>query len=108
MVLDQTGMSSWAWSQDSTIVVDAYDGSVIYTPQYVLMKHLTNFVKPGSVFLKPAADSDPALEFKAADGSVIVVIMNSNRNDRPAEIHVGSQMATVTLPARSFSTFVCR
>jgi glucosylceramidase len=108
MVLDQTGLSSWAWSQDSTIVVDAYDGTIVYTPQYVLMKHLTNFVKPGAVFLKPAADSDPALEFKTADGAIAVVVMNSNRNDRAAEIHVGTQMASVTLPARSFSTFVCR
>jgi glucosylceramidase len=108
MVLDQTGLSSWAWSQDSTIVVDSYDGTIIFTPQYFLMKHVTAFVKPGAVFLKPTSDGDPALAFKAADGAVIVVIMNSNRYDRSAELHVGNQMASVNLPARSFSTFVCR
>jgi glucosylceramidase len=108
MVLDQTGLSSWAWSQDSTIVVDSYDGSIIYTPQFVLMKHVTTFVKPGAVFLKPASDGDPALAFKTHDGAVVVIVMNSNRYDRPAEIHVGNQMAAVNLPAKSFSTFVCR
>jgi glucosylceramidase len=108
LVLDQTGLSSWAWSQDSTIVVDAYDGTVVYTPQFVLMKHLTTFVKPGAVFLKPTSEGDPALAFKTADGAVLVVVMNSNRYDRAAEIHVGEMMAKVNLPARSFSTFVCK
>ncbi|MGA2442872.1 MAG: glycoside hydrolase family 30 beta sandwich domain-containing protein [Tepidisphaeraceae bacterium] len=108
MVLDQTGLSSWAWSQDSTIVVDAYDGSIIYTPQFVLMKHLTTFVKPGAVFLKPMSEADPALAFKTEDGATVVVIMNSNRYDRMAELHVGNQRVKVNLPAKSFSTFVCR
>jgi glucosylceramidase len=108
MVLDQTGLSSWAWSQDSTVVVDAYDGTIVYTPQFFLMKHLTAFVKPGAVFLKPTSEGDPALAFKAEDGAVVVVVMNSNRYDRTAEIHVGEEMAKVNLPARSFSTFVCR
>jgi glucosylceramidase len=108
MVLDQTGLSSWAWSQDSTVVVDVYDGTVVYTPQFVLMKHLTAFVKPGAVFLKPTSDGDPALAFKTADGAIVVVVMNSNRYDRTAEIHVGEMMAKMNLPARSFSTFVCK
>ncbi len=67
MVLDQTGLSSWGWSQDSTIVVDNYDGTVIYTPQYVLMKHISQFVKPGAV------------------------VMNTNRYDREMELHVGGE-----------------
>jgi glucosylceramidase len=108
MVLDQTGLSSWGWSQDSTIVVDNYDGSIVYTPQYVLMKHVSTFVKPGAVFLKASSDSDPVLAFKRGDGAVIAVIMNSNRFDRQAEIFVGGEMVSVNLPARSFSTFVCR
>lgn len=108
MVLDQTGLSSWAWSQDSTIVVDSYDGSITYTPQFVLMKHITRFVKPGAVFLKPTSEADPTLAFKTADGAVVVVLMNTNRYERAAEIYVGNQMANVTLPAKSFSTFVCR
>jgi glucosylceramidase len=106
MVLDQTGLSSWAWSQDSTIVVDAYDGSVIYTPQYVLMKHISPFVKPGAVFLKPSNESDPVLAFKTPEGSVVAVVVNTNRYDRPTELHIGEQMVKVVLPARSFSTFV--
>jgi glucosylceramidase len=108
MVLDQTGLSSWAWSQDSTVVVDSYDGTIIYTPQFVLMKHVTRFVKPGAVFLKPTSEADPVLAFKTSDGAVVAVVMNSNRYDRWAEIHVGDQMVKVDLPGKSFSTFVCR
>jgi glucosylceramidase len=108
MVLDQTGMSSWAWSQDSTIVVDSYDGTIIYTPQFILMKHLSAFVKPGAAFLKPSNAADPVLAFKTPDGSVIAVVINTNRYDRETELHIGGQMAKVVLPARSFSTFVCK
>jgi glucosylceramidase len=106
MVLDQTGLSSWGWSQDATIVVDAYDGTVIYTPQFVLMKHISAFARPGAVFLKPTSDADPALAFKTADGSVVAVVVNSNRFDREMELHVGGQMLKVILRARSFNTFV--
>jgi glucosylceramidase len=106
MVLDQTGLSSWGWSQDSTVVVDDYDGSVIYTPQYVLMKHISRFVKPGAVFLKPTSDVDSVLAFRTGDGSVVAVVMNTNRYDRETELHIGGQMLKVVLAGHSFNTFV--
>ena len=106
MVLDQTGLSSWGWSQDSTVVVDDYDGSVIYTPQYVLMQHISRFVKPGAVFLKATSDVDPVLAFRTGDGSVVAVVMNTNRYDREMELYIGGQMLKVVLAGHSFNTFV--
>ena len=106
MVLDQTGLSSWGWSQDSTIVIDAYDGHITYTPQYYLMKHLSAFVKPGATFLQPTNQSDPVLAFKTPQGNVIVVVTNTSRFDRTVTLQIAAQSATVVLPAHSFSTFV--
>ena len=73
------------------MVVDNYDGTVSYTPQYVLMKHLSRFVKPGAVFLKATSEVDPVLAFKTSDGSVVAVVMNTNRYDREMELHVGGR-----------------
>jgi glucosylceramidase len=108
MVLDQTGLSSWGWSQDATITVNTVDGTVTYTPQYFLMRHLTAFVKPGATFLKPSADGDPVLAFRAADGSVVAVVANMTAADHAVELRLGGEAATVVIRSHSFNTFVDR
>jgi glucosylceramidase len=106
MVLDQTGLSSWGWPQDSTVVVNTDTGNVTYTPQYHLMRHLSAFVKPGAVFLNPSDPADPVLAFRARDGSLVAVVANMTGDDHTVQLHLGNESAPVALPAHSFNTFV--
>ena len=110
IVLDQTGLSSWAWSQDSTVVIDSYDGHITYTPQYYLMKHLSAFVKPGRNIPPTNQRVRPGpLAFKTSEGNVIVVVTNTSRfelDGHPADC--GAVCDGCAARAHSFSTFVGR
>src|ERR1700683_2770514 len=108
MVLDHTGPSSWHWKQNSPIVVDTATGAVTYTPEFYLMKHFSHYVLPGALRLRVTGGSGDALAFKNEDGSMVLVVANTDKVDKPLQLSVGDQVATVTIPAHSFNTFIGR
>lgn len=108
MVLDETGLSSWHWRQNSAVVVDTKTGEVTYTPEFYLMKHFSAFVQPGAQRLILSGNWADSLGFKNPDGSIVLVIVNNDKIDKPLAIKIGDQLATVSLPAHSFSTFICK
>ena len=108
LVLDQTGLSSWGWRQNSPIVVDSQQQTVTYTPEFYLMKHFSYFVRPGAVRLKLAGSPKNALGFKNADGSVALVIANigPKAEAETFTIQMGDEVITIPVPAHSFATII--
>jgi glucosylceramidase len=108
LVLDQTGLSSWHWRQNSSIVIDTEKKTVNYTPEFYLMKHFSCFVRPGAVRLKLAGSWKNALGFKNADGSIVLVVANVglSANAETITAQMGNEVITFSVPAHSFSTVI--
>lgn len=103
MVLDETGKSTWDWSQNSLIIVDRNTHQVNYTDEFYLMKHLSHFVQPGSKLLK-VSNGENTLAFRNAKGEVIVVVYNPGIEERSYSFKVDNKVIVAKLKAKSINT----
>jgi glucosylceramidase len=110
LVLDETGLSTWHWRQNSSIVIDTKQKTVHYTPEFYLMKHFSQFVRPGAVRLKLAGTWKDALSFKNADGSIVLVLadIGARAEAKNVLIKMGDEVTSLSVPPHSFSTLVCQ
>jgi glucosylceramidase len=111
MVLDDTGMSSWKWRQNAMITIDRASGKVTFNGEYYVMRHFSQFVKPGARRILTSGPWGDKIAFLNADGSTVFVIGNSSNKAQPIIITPGSRAdgdntLTATLPAASINTFV--
>lgn len=85
MALDNDGLSTWGWRQNSLISVK--DGKYVFNPEFYLFKHFAHFIKKGAVMLKTTGEmSSNSTVFKNADGSVYAVIVNPFEFDKTVTI----------------------
>lgn len=108
MVLDPSGMSTWKWKQNALITADDKSGTIVLNGEYFVMRHFSQFIKPGA---KRASTSGPwgdQIGFVNPDGSVVLVAGNSQKQPLAVRIGVGGRddSLAVTLPAESINTFV--
>lgn len=112
MVLDDTGMSSWNWKQNAMITIDRNTGKVTFNGEYYVMRHFSQFVKPGARRVLTTGVWGDKIAFVNPDGSTVVVLGNSANQPMPVMLQVDGKAAGgtihVTLPARSVNTFVFR
>ena len=104
MVLDQTGKSRWGWKQNSMITVDSTTGTIIYNPEFYLMKHMSYFIKPGAVKLGTSGEFEQLLAFGNPDKSMVLVIYNKDMTEKKLKIKIDNRMLVVNVKAASFST----
>jgi len=110
MILDDLGLSTWMWRQNSLVTVNRYTGEVTYNPEYYVMKHFSHFIDVGAVMigLENVPDGIRALAFKNPSDAIVVVLQNPK--DERVELQIadskrksyalvleGHSMATVTL-----------
>lgn len=101
MALDNDGLSSWGWRQNSLISVK--NGEYRYNPEFYLVKHFAKFVKRGAVMLATTGDfSSNTTFFENADGSRVAVIVNPFGFEKPVSL----ENTSYTLKPRSFNTIV--
>ncbi len=50
--VQQGGLSSWGWAQNSLVTVDTTAKTFAYNHEYYLMKHVSHFVRPGARVLR--------------------------------------------------------
>ena len=105
MVLDQTGMSSWGWPQNSMIMIDTNKKSIIYNDEYYLFKHLSHFVQPGSHVLKSSKGEDH-VAFELNDGRIMVLINNPEKTEKNIEIKLGQMAVSVNLKPESINSVI--
>ena len=108
MVLENGGMSSWGWPQNSMVSIDREKKSFRYNDEFYLMKHLSRFVQPGSRLLKLEGEGKNALAFQTAEKEVVLVIYNPEASQQEKVIKVDDRTINVSLKPRSLNTLVLR
>jgi len=110
MVLDETGASSWGWKQNASITVNRSTGKVTYNGEYYVMRHFSQFVKPGAKRVLSSGALRDKIAFVNTDGSAVVVLSNATGQAVSATITVdgrtGGDTIKVSLPAQSMNTIV--
>ncbi|SRR5260221_1550167 len=107
MVLPPGGRSTWGWTQNSMITVDAAQQTVTYNPEFYVMKHFAHFVPPGSVRRDLQGPwSGNALAFQTSDHSTVVVSANPFREPVEVVIDVAGDRFSLCLDPHSFNTLV--
>jgi len=108
MVLKDKGTSSWGWDQNTLVVVNSADGTVTYTPELYLMKHLSHYVKPQAVKLKTMGNDESMLAFRNPDGGIVVFVANKQSHARKMKIAAEGHVIHAQLEAHSFNTFTIK
>ena len=104
IALDEGGVSRWGWAQNSLVVVDPATGKYRYTPEYYLMKHISRFVRPGARYLPVGREATEALAFRNADGSVIVLLVEKEGEEKSVRIRIGEREVPLHLASNSINT----
>lgn len=105
MILDQTATSPWGWRQNSLITIDTEKRTVIYHPEFFLMKHLCHSVQPGAYRLVTPTDNEQVLAFKNPDGKVVVMAVNRTDRSMPMALGYEGRFLNIELLPHSFNTF---
>jgi glucosylceramidase len=111
MVLDETGTSSWKWRQNAMVTVNRVTGQVTLNGEYYVMRHFSQFVKPGARRILVTGPWGDKIAFANPDGSIVLVIANGAMRPLPVVLNIagrsdGRDTLNVTLPAGSVNTFV--
>jgi glucosylceramidase len=110
MVLNETGMSTWNWRQNTLITVNQLTGNVTFNGEYYVMRHFSQFVKPGAKRVLTTGVWSDQIAFVNPDGSTVLVMGNSAKQALPFALNLTGRAdgntLNVTLPARSMNTFI--
>jgi glucosylceramidase len=110
MVLDETGMGPWKWKQNAPITVSRVGGKVTYNGEYYVMRHFSQYVKPGAKRVLTTGVWGDKIAFVNPDGSTVLVMGNSAKQPLEAVLTVAGRSDggtfRVTLPAQTVNTFV--
>jgi glucosylceramidase len=107
MVLPPGGRSTWGWPQNSLITVDPAQQTVTYNPEFYVMKHITQWVTPGSVRLELAGSwSGNALAFETPAGATVVVCANPFTEPVELVVEAAGGRSQLPLEAQSFNTLL--
>ncbi|MDO4276124.1 MAG: glycoside hydrolase family 30 protein [Eubacteriales bacterium] len=106
MVLEEGGMSTWGWHQNSLVSVKK-DGEVVYNPEYYLIRHFSSHVKKGAVRRGvKGAFAGTALAFENPDGTMVWEIHNPFDEARTLVLSDGKANYEITLEPHSFNTVI--
>ena len=106
--LDQNSKSTWGWSQNSLVSVDAAARTFRYNHDYYLLKHLTHFVDVGAKNLEPTGTCDDALAFVNPDGTVVAMLRNELSRPQRVQVQLGDRTLTAELPPDSIATLAIK
>lgn len=107
MILDDMGLSTWMWRQNSMITIDRFSKAITYNPEYYVMKHFSHFLPAGSLRVDCQSENNSkALAFKTPDDQLIVMLTNQTEEEVTEIIQVGKKSYSVTLPAHAIATFI--
>ena len=69
------------------------------------MKHISSFVRPGAERIALTGDMDEALAFRNPDGSIVVLCVEKEGQDKRLAIEIDGRTTEVLLAANSVNTF---
>lgn len=105
MILDESGLSSWGWKQNSMISINRSTKEVIYNDEYYVMMHFSRFIEPGAKRISASGCADGGLiAFKNPDSSIILLAGNFSEKKNITEICLDGQCFKVELEPSSLYT----
>lgn len=106
MVLEEEGISTWGWKQNSLITVTK-DDDVKYNPEYYLMRHFSKYIKQGATMKGLKGDfAGNALAFENPDGSVVLELLNPFDELQEVTFSVNGEDYSFNIQPHSFNTLV--
>ncbi|BAX81744.1 glycoside hydrolase family 30 protein [Labilibaculum antarcticum] len=109
MILNETTKSGWDWPQNSLININRETGDVQYNPDFNAMYIISRFIKPGDVRIASVTRGKyPMISVKSPDGSIKVVIQNTNTEEKTFEILIENQEVKVNIPANTITAVVIK
>lgn len=108
MVLQPGGRSTWNWVQNALITVDPEKKTVVYNPEFYLMKHVSHFVRPGFRLTTSTGELAEKLAFVGPDGTAVLLIGNPTTSEKMVTIGTdkGAGVIRATLASHSLNTLV--
>ena len=104
-VLEEGGISTWGWRQNSLFTVNAEQASATRRPEYYVLKHFARFVRPGAQVLSAKGGLGAnAVFFRNEDGSETAVLQNPLTRPLTVEVEVQGRSVAIDLPPKSFAT----
>ena len=92
------------------ITIDSQTGEVTRTDEYYALAHFSRFVLPGAVRIESTATEKEGLDNvafqNAADGSLVLVMVNSRAEARQVSVANGKTQFQYAMPPASVATFV--
>lgn len=106
MILEEGGVSTWGWRQNSLISVTK-DNKIHYNPEYYLMRHFSKHIKPGAVMKGLKGDfAGNSLVFKNPDGTTVLEVLNSFDEEKSVTFNLNTKNYNFTVKPHSFNTLV--
>jgi glucosylceramidase len=107
LVLEKGGISTWGWRQNSLFSVDPATGTYEANPEFHLLRHFAEFVRPGaSVLATSGRWAANAVMFRNADGCEVAVLQNPDAVTRTVRVAMAGQTVSLDLAPKSFTTLV--
>lgn len=91
------------------ITIDSHTGAVSRNDEYYALAHFSKFVLPDAVRVGSTATDkgiDNVAFQNASDGSIVLVMVNSNADARHVSVAEGQTRFEYTMPPKSVATFV--
>jgi glucosylceramidase len=109
MVLNRQGGPNWAqnWCL-APVIVDPDADEVYFTPLYYTMSHFSRYIRPGAVRIGHS-QTDDSIRLTAAenpDGSIAVVILNEEDEEKQINLNLGNGSASYTISGKAIQTIV--
>jgi glucosylceramidase len=92
------------------ITIDSRTGAVSRNDEYYAFAHFSQFLFPGATRVESTATDKERIDNvafqNASDGSLVLVVVNSNAEARPVSVAQDQSRFEYTMPPRSVATFV--
>lgn len=103
------GTNTWGDDQNAMITIDNETGSVIYNPDFYVMKHFSHAVKKGAVRLGIKGPwAGDTLVFRNPEGDIVVVVMNPFKELKELNFNFENVTYTFKLEPQSINTIRIR
>jgi glucosylceramidase len=92
------------------VTIDSHTGAVSRNDEYYAFAHFSKFVLPGAVRVESTATDKERIDNvafqNASDGSIVLVVVNSNTDARHISVVQDQARFEYTMPPQSVATFV--
>ena len=107
MILNESGRSTWNWSQNSLITIDRKTDKVLCNPEFYAMKHFSGTVMSGAKRIAVSGGSfKNVVGFLNPSGSKVIIFQNDSDQIISTELVVGSSCFKLDVPANSMNTVI--